>query len=175
MKFTTNRKPRVTLLEAMMVLIVGALSVGLVMTNMATKKATNLVHGYDADIDFRSRNFHNLMRRDILLASSMEGPFDSAPAVEVRGDTLIIRFADLDSVRYFLDRSDESISIGKIYREDVPIIDNVLFFDITYDTITVDVSMVVAARDTHPWVNNGELYNRKYEWVTVLNNSQVRE
>ena len=115
------------------------------------------------------------MRRDILLASSMEGPFDSTPAVEVRGDTLIIRFADLDSVRYFLDRSDESISIGKIYREDVPIIDNVLFFDITYDTITVDVSMVVAARGTHPWVNNGELYNRKYEWVTVLNNSQVRE
>ena len=142
------------------------------MTNQAVNKATDLVHGYDADIDFRSRNFHNLVRRDILLASSMEGPFDSASAVEVSGDTLIIRFADLDSVRYFLDLSDGAVN--SIYREDVPVIDNVLSFDITYDTITVDVSMVVAARGTHPWVNNGELYNRKYEWVTVLNNSQVR-
>ena len=150
--------------------MLGGLVAGLVVPNIVTRTATTVTHEYDSDIDFRSRNFHSLMRRDILLASSMEGPFDSASAVEVRGDTLIIRFADLDGVRYFLDRP-----FGSIYREDVPVLDNVLSFDITYDTITVHVTMDVAAQSLHRWVNNGELYNRRYEWVTVLNNSQVRE
>ena len=167
MKFTTNRKPRVTWLEAVMVLVSAGLIGGLTATNFTTSRATEIVREYDSDIDLRSRNFHRLMRRDILLASSMEGPFDSASAVEVSGDTLIIRFADLDSVRYFLNGTN-------VYREDVPIVNSVVSFDISYDTITVDVSIVVAAKSLHRWVNNGELYSRQYEWVTVLNNSQVR-
>lgn len=160
-----GRKPKITVSEATIATVAFLLLGGVFLTNTIITTTTETMDEFNSDIDFRSRNFHKLMRRDVLLSSSMAYPSDSQQAIEVSGDTLIIRFSELDSVRYFL-------SGTNVYREDVPIIDNVVSFDITYDTITVDVSIVVAAKSVHPWVNNGELYSRQYEWVTVLNNRE---
>lgn len=138
---------------------------GMAWTNLVTSTTTRMVDEFNSDIDFRSRNFHRLVSRDILLASSMESGIDSLPAIEVRGDTLIIRFADLDSVRYYLNG-------WNIYREDVPVADRILSFTVTQNTIIVDITLDVAAQTEHRWVNDGNVYHRQYEWVTVLNDSQ---
>ncbi len=161
----SGRRPKITVVEASIVTLAFLLLGGMFLTDTITTTTTETIDEFNSDIDFRSRNFHSLMRRDVLLASSMAYPSDTLQSVEVSGDTLIIRFSELDSVRYFL-------SGTNVFREDVPIIDNVVSFDITYDTITVDVSIVVAAKSLHRWVNNGELYSRQYEWVTVLNNRE---
>lgn len=145
----------------MTILILG----GMALTSFITTTTTQMVDEFNSDIDFRSRNFHNLIRRDILLASSMESLDDSADAISVRGDTLIIRFADLDSIRYYLDG-------WNIYREDVPVANRILSFTVTQDTVIVHITLDVAAQTEHRWVNDGEVYHWQYEWVTVLNDSQ---
>lgn len=161
-----KRTPRITVLEALLITMVLVILAGVATTNVITTTTTETVNEFDSDIDFRSRNFHKLISRDLLLASSMESGFDSLRAVEVRGDTLIIRFSMLDSVRYFLNGTD-------VYREDVPVASDVLSFVVVQDSTIINVTLDVAAQYVHRWVNGGEVYHRQYEWVTVLNESQV--
>lgn len=47
------------------------------------------------------QNIHNFIRRDIFLANEMSPNWDVVRAVDAQNDTLIIRFSDLDSVRYY--------------------------------------------------------------------------
>lgn len=165
-KLKMKRTPRVTLLEVLLFSMVVIILAGMVTANVISDMTTQTVNEFDSDIDFRSRNFHKLIRRDLLLASSMESGIDSLRAVEVRGDTLIIRFSILDSVRYFLNGTD-------VYREDVPVANDVLSFVVIQDGTIINVTLDVAAQYVHRWVNGGEVYHRQYEWVTVLNESQV--
>ena len=161
-----KRIPRITLLEALLIAMVLVILAGVTTANVITTTTTETIDEFDSDIDFRSRNFHKLIRRDLLLASSMESGIDSLRAVEVRGDTLIIRFSILDSVRYFLNGTD-------VYREDIPVASDVLSFVVVQDGTIINITLDVAAQYIHRWVNSGEVYHRQYEWVTVLNESQV--
>lgn len=161
-----KRTPRITMLEALLIAMILVILAGTITTNIITTTTTETINEFDSDIDFRSRNFYKLIRRDILLASSMESGIDSLRAVEVRGDTLIIRFSILDSVQYFLSGTD-------VYREDVPVANDVISFAVVQDSIIINITLDVAAQYTHRWVNDGEVYHRQYEWVTVLNESQV--
>lgn len=160
-----GRTPRVTFLEVTIIAVAIFTFGGMALANLITTTTTQTVDAFDADIDFRSKNLYNLMRRDILLASTMESGFDSLQTIEVLGDTLAVRFSDLDYIRYFLDGSN-------IYREDVLIASDILSFAVTNDTVSIHVTIDVAAQHVHRWVNDGNVHHRQYEWVMILNNSQ---
>lgn len=154
-------KRGMTLIEMTVALIIGSVVMGLMVGVAVTETRTQVAEEYRYDVDFRARNLYKLISRDILLAGSMASSWDSTRAIRANGDTLVIRFSELDSVRYFLD------GVDRIHRENVPIADQILSFIVTEDSISIYVSLDVAASNIHRWVNDGELYHRQYEWTVV--------
>lgn len=157
-----------SLVEMVVTLAVGLILLGITAGVVINETRIRVEQEYKSDIDFRSRNFHKMMSRDILLAGSMASSWDSLPPIRVNGDTLLIRFSTLDSVRYFLD------GVDRIHREDVPIAVSILSFTVEQDSVAIHVSLDVGATSTHRWVNGGNVYHRNYEWTVVPNNTFFR-
>ena len=86
----------------------------------------------------------------------------------MNGDTLIIRFSELDAVKYYLN------GVNQLYREDVVVGRHIQSFTVTEDSVAIQVALDVGAERTHRWVNNGNLYHRQYEWTVVPRNVYYR-
>ena len=140
--------------------------IGLVVLSMASGIAINEIRTQVAEqfrvgVDGRASNLHKLIRRDVLLAGSMASTWDSLAATEVNGDTIIIRFSELDEVKYYLN------GINQLFREDAIVARHIQSFVVTEDSLAIQISLDVGAERVHRWINNGNLYHRVYEW-TVL-------
>lgn len=161
-------KRGVTLIEMMIALTIGVAIVGLAVGLAITVTRTQIAEEYRSDVDFRARKLHKLISRDVLLAGSMASNWDSLQVIQVANDTLIIRFSESESVRYFIDDS------NRVHREDRLVASHVLSFGVTQDGIAVHVSLDMAANGQYRWMNGGNLYHRTYEWTVVPRNSYYR-
>ncbi len=115
---------------------------------------------YQLDVAESSEHIYNAIKRDVMLGGAMASSWDSLSATDSMGDTLLIRFSAIDSVRYFRTEN------GVVYREDVPVVDNIESFRIEKEpTGAINVTVVIAAKNTSWMVAGG--YRKLFEWVIV--------
>lgn len=157
-----------TLVEMMIAMVIGMLVLGLATGIAINEIRTQVAEQFRTDVDGRANNLHKLIRRDVLLAGSMASSWDSLAATEVKGDTLIIRFSELDEVKYYLN------GVNQLYREDVIVGRGIQSFVVIEDSVAIQVSIDVGADRIHRWVNNGNLYHRQYKWTVVPRNVYYR-
>ncbi len=146
----------------MMVVMVISLGVLGIANGIAINKIrTDIAERFRMDVNGRANNLYKLIRRDILLAGSMASTWDSLAATEVNGDTLIIRFSELDKIQYYLN------GVNQLYREDVVVARHIQSFVVSEDNFEIQVTLDVGANRIHRFINNGNLYHRVYEWTIV--------
>jgi prepilin-type N-terminal cleavage/methylation domain-containing protein len=150
-----------TLIEMMIAMVIGLIVLGLATGIAINETRTQVAEQYRIDVDGRANNLHKLMRRDVMLAGSMASSWDSLAATEVNGDTLIVRFSELDEVKYYLN------GVNQLYREDVVVGRHIQSFTVTEDSVAIQISLDVGAERVHRWINNGNLYHRSYKWTVI--------
>lgn len=150
-----------TLIEIMISMVIGLVVLGMATGIAINETRTQVTEQFRVDVDGRASNLHKLIRRDVMLAGSMASVWDSLAATEVNGDTLIIRFSELDEVKYYLD------AVNQLYREDVIVGRYIQSFTVTEDNSVIHISLDVGAERVHRWINNGNLYHRSYKWAVV--------
>lgn len=153
----------------MMIVMVISLGVLGIANGIAINKIrTDIAERFRMDVDGRANNLYKLIRRDILLAGSMASSWDSLAAIEVNGDTLIIRFSELDKIQYYLDR------VNQLHREDVIVARHIQSFAVTEGDFEIQISIDVGASRIHRFINNGNLYHRVYEWTIIPQSTDYR-
>lgn len=151
----------ITPVGMMVVMVISLVVLGITNGIAINKIRTDAVERFRMDINGRANNLYKLIRRDILLAGSMASSWDSLVAIEVNGDTLIIRFSELDKIQYYLDR------VNQLHREDVIVAQHIQSFAVTEDDFEIQVTLDVGANRIHRFINNGNLYHRVYEWTII--------
>jgi hypothetical protein len=117
---------------------------------------------YAAETEQVSRNVYDILKRDATLSASIASTWDFVPSVEIRSDTLTIRFAEVDSVRYYLGPHQ------LLYREESFIADHVRSFHVSpADSSGIRIQLDVGARQTSVLINGGKPYHRVFEWTVV--------
>ncbi len=157
-----------TIMEMMVAMVIGLVVLGLATGIAINETRTQVAEQYRVDVDGRASNLHKLMRRDIMLAGSMASAWDSLAAIEVNGDTLIVRFSELDEVKYYLN------GVNQLYREDVIVGRYIQSFTVIEDSIAIQISLDVGAERVHRWINNGNLYHRSYKWTVIPRTAYYR-
>ncbi len=120
-----------------------------------------VINLYRFETESSSRNIYNFIKRDVYLSGQMVTLWDSLPAIQVLGDTLLVRFSELDAIRYYLDEEE------RLFREDAFIADNVIQFGVDSIAHGFKVTMMLAATETSRIVNSGDRYHRSYKWTVV--------
>ena len=156
-----NRCNGFTLIEMMISMVIGVIVVGIGTGVAVNETRSNVAEEYRTQVAHHSRNLHKLLRRDILQAGNSAINWDSLTATEAIGDTLIIRFSESDSVKYFLDAN-------RMIRNGAGIAGNVQsFVPEILPSGAVQISIDVGAPNAHRWLNGGALYHRQHRWIVV--------
>lgn len=150
------------------VLVLGIMLIGSLFIMVRQSGREHLQQMVELEVNTTSQNLYRMMVRDLHLAGKMSTPWDAGQPAQVVGDTLYIRFAQLDSVRYYL--GEDSL----LYREDVSFIGPIQSFipEIDEDN-NIKITVCVAASRVWKGINGSKLYKRTYEWRLILHESEL--